>query len=354
MQPEVRRLHPWSWPFIAAGTVRALIFPAVGAVGASGGVLLGRLDLLSLLFVVPAVVYAFIRQRVYSYRFTETELVVRDGLLTRNVRQISYERIHNVAVVRNPFHRMLGVATVRVETAAGGKPEALLRVLSLAAVDELRRYTLPETRKSAATDTAETAAADEPLLQVPDRELVRLGLISNRGLVVVAALVGVTSQTNWWDKDWIQDQNWSRVYESVRSAAPGWATGLLLGIALVVLFLVVVRLLSAAFVGGATGAIAAMHGPPLIILYQHERPEKVRATMAGVFLFGCFLALASLWLAGLMGWEDIWRGLVFLPGVALGFFVGKALAGRMSPTVVRYAMLTISGAAGLMLLAKSL
>jgi uncharacterized membrane protein YfcA len=115
-----------------------------------------------------------------------------------------------------------------------------------------------------------------------------------------------------------------------------------------------IRLISAAFVGGATGAIAAMHGPPLIILYQHERPEKVRATMAGVFLFGCFLALASLWVAGLLDWEDIWRGLVLLPGVALGFFVGKALAGRMSPTVVRYAMLTISGAAGLMLLAKSL
>jgi uncharacterized membrane protein YfcA len=76
--------------------------------------------------------------------------------------------------------------------------------------------------------------------------------------------------------------------------------------------------------------------------------------MAGVFLFGCFLALASLWVTGLLDWEDIWRGLVLLPGVALGYFVGKALAGQMSPTVVRYAMLTISGAAGLMLLAKSL
>jgi putative membrane protein len=134
---------------------------------------------------------------------------------------------------------MLGVATVRVETAAGGKPEALLRVLSLAAVDELRRYTLPETRKSAATDT--------PLLQVPDRELVRLGLISNRGLIAVAALLGVTSQANWWSQDWIQDQNWSRVYESVRSVAPGWASGLLLGLALVVLLLVVVRLMSVAW-----------------------------------------------------------------------------------------------------------
>ena len=111
---------------------------------------------------------------------------------------------------------------------------------------------------------------------------------------------------------------------------------------------------SAAFVGGATGAIAAMHGPPLIILYQRERPERVRATMAGVFIFGSFLALGSFWLAGLFGWEQLWRGLVLLPGVALGFFAGRALGGRMSPGTVRYAMLTLAGSAGLLLLARSL
>jgi uncharacterized membrane protein YfcA len=114
------------------------------------------------------------------------------------------------------------------------------------------------------------------------------------------------------------------------------------------------RLASGAFLGGATGVIAAMHGPPLILLYQRERPAKVRATMAGVFLFGCFLALASLWLAGLLGWEDLWRGAVLLPGVGLGFFVGKALGGRLSPAAVRYAMLGVSGAAGLALLVKSI
>ncbi len=114
------------------------------------------------------------------------------------------------------------------------------------------------------------------------------------------------------------------------------------------------RLLVGATLGGATGVISAMHGPPLILLYQRERPEKVRATMAGVFIFGSLLALGSLWLAGLLGWEQVWRGLVLLPGVALGFTVGRALGGRMSPGAVRYAMLGVSGAAGLALLIKSL
>ena len=243
MHPDARRLNRWSWMFIAAGTARALIFPVIGATVASGGLFLARLDLLSLVFIVPALVYAFIKQKVYNYRFTESELVVRDGLLTRNVRHISYNRIHNVALVRNPIHRMLGLATARVETAAGGKPEATLRVLSLESADELRRYTLG--------DEKELEATDAPLLQVPDRELVRLGLISNRGFLVVAAVLGGVSQMQVWDQDW------PNIFESVRARAPEWTSWLfeswsitgavLFGVAFVLMFLVLLRLFSVAW-----------------------------------------------------------------------------------------------------------
>lgn len=114
------------------------------------------------------------------------------------------------------------------------------------------------------------------------------------------------------------------------------------------------RLLAGAFLGGTTGVIAAMHGPPLILLYQREHPEKVRATMAAIFLFGCFLALGSLWLAGLLEREDLWRGLALLPGVGVGYIAGRALGGQLSPGAVRHAMLAVSGMAGLTLLLKSL
>lgn len=257
MQGEVHRLHRWSWLFIAGGTVKAMILPAVGAIFASGGFLLSRVDLLSLVFVVPALVFGFVRQRVYNYRFTETELVVRDGLLTRNVRHIPYERIHNVALVRNPLHRMLGVTSARIETAAGGKPEALLRVLSLEAAEELRRRTLGERPEAATTDKSVAAPADKTLLQVPDRELARLGLISNRGFIVIAAVVGVVSQVQWWEQDWVQDRDWLADFETARSNAPGWvsrlvepgslAFGVLSGIALILLLLVLIRLFSMAW-----------------------------------------------------------------------------------------------------------
>jgi len=239
MPAEARRLHRWSWLFIAASSMKSLIVVAVGSIIASGGVLLAWLDVMLLVLIVPALVFAFVRQKVYTYSFTETELVVRDGLLTRNVRHISYERVHNVALVRNPIHRLLGVTSARIETAAGGKPEALLRVLSLEAAEELRHYTLGEERQA--------APKDGPLLQVPDRELVNLGLISNRGFVVVAAVMGVFSQFNWWNQDWVKDQDWLSIFESTRIKAPGWVAGLLIGVVLILLFIVLLRLLSIAW-----------------------------------------------------------------------------------------------------------
>jgi len=254
MQAETRRLHRWSWLFIAAGSLKTLIYTAVGVIVASRGALLGHLELLSLIFIVPVLVFAFVRQKVYNYRFTESELVVRDGLLTRNVRHIPYDRIHNVALVRNPVHRLLGVTSARIETAAGGKPEALLRVLSLEAAEELRFHTLGEGRQPAATDAPAETPADTPLLQVPDRELVRLGLISNRGFIVIAAVMGVVSQINLWERLSIEDQDWLRIYETARAKTPGLVGWLVesgslsgrvfLGIALILLFLVLFRLFS--------------------------------------------------------------------------------------------------------------
>lgn len=264
MEGDVRRLHRWSWLFIGAGTLRALVVPIAGAVFVSGGDLAGRLDLLSLLVVLPAWGYGLIRQRVYTYRFTQSELIVRDGLLTRNVRHIAYERIHNVSLVRNPIHRLFGVTTAQIETAAGGKPEASLRVVSLQAAQDLRRYTLGEgeghaSRESeplgvGSTDPASNSRSEggeigPSLLRVPDRELLRLGLISNRGLIVAAAVLGVGSQIQWWEQDWFKNQDWAAIYLDIRAKAPDWAgwlfdPGALVGKAL--LFVAVLLLLAVA------------------------------------------------------------------------------------------------------------
>lgn len=113
-------------------------------------------------------------------------------------------------------------------------------------------------------------------------------------------------------------------------------------------------ILAASTVGGATGIITVMHAPPLIVLYQREHPEKVRATMGAVFVTGCLMALASLWVAGLYGAAEVRAGLVLMPGVVLGFLLGRVIAGRVPAVAARLAMLTVATAGGLALIVRSL
>lgn len=106
--------------------------------------------------------------------------------------------------------------------------------------------------------------------------------------------------------------------------------------------------------GGITGIVAAMHAPPLVMLYQREEPAKIRATFAVLFVVGCIMAMAALWLAGRFGMAEVWMGISLLPGIVVGFLAGRVIAARVTRDAARTAMLTISGIGGIVLLFKSL
>lgn len=193
--PE-KRLHPLSWVFQLVGSLGALIPIGVAvALGAERGGLFRVVVPLLLLGPLGALWH----QWVYRYDFADDGLVIRDGLIFRNLRQIDYRRIENIDTQRNPLHRLLGVADVKVETSSGGGAEATIRVLSL---DDAR--TLSDTvfaRRDAlkAGSPADDQGAGEPvegttLLTLPPGELVMLGLIDNRNLLWVGAVLGAFMQ----------------------------------------------------------------------------------------------------------------------------------------------------------------
>ena len=125
--PE-KRLHPLSWVFQLVGSLGAVIPIGVAvALGAERGGLFWVVVPLLLLGPLGALWH----QWVYRYDFADDGLVIRDGLIFRNLRQIDYRRIENIDTQRNLLHRLLGVADVKVETSSGGGAEATIRVLSL-------------------------------------------------------------------------------------------------------------------------------------------------------------------------------------------------------------------------------
>ena len=264
MAADYRRLHPLSWIFSAAQVARTFIVPILVALFASGG---GSYELWGAAVLGPVMAAAVLKYFVYRYRLAEDEMVVRDGVFTRTERRIPYARVQNIDLVQNPIHRAFKVALVRVETASGTRPEAVMRVLSLAAVEEMRARVFAGRREAPPAANGADAAADATatvagasgrvLLKLPAGELVKLGIVSNKGMVVVGAALGLLSQQGWWDMDWDEVvEPWLRPaaerldlegaaqwLDATRFAHPV-ATAVLLGIAILVVAFVLLRLLS--------------------------------------------------------------------------------------------------------------
>jgi len=259
---DERRLHPWSWLFVLLQQLRQFIVPLLVLLfagrrsGPDDWATLGPLIGMGVLVMVSVLQYF-----TYRYRIGADAISIRSGLLQRSQREIPFARIHNVGLHQSLLHRMFGVAEVRLESAGGQKPEAQMRVLGLDDALALERLVRHRGATDAGADAgtgaaAGTDAADATLLALPTAEVVRLGLVSNRGMIVVVAAFGLLWQL-------LPDER--RVARLARESfdqAAGYAGTLHLGwlgiaataSAAIAVFIVLLRLLSVAL------SLAQYHG----------------------------------------------------------------------------------------------
>ena len=239
-----RRLHPWSWLFVLLGSLRQFLIPLLVLLFVGGrrdeGYQLAAAGVAVALLALASVW----RYYTYRYRIDGDSLVVRSGLLERSLRQVPFSRIHNVELRQTLLHRLFGVAEVKLESAGGTRPEAEMRVLKLAdalALERLIRH------RGRAGDAVATEAADEgdTLLALPTAEIVRLGLISNRGMVVVGAAFALAWQV--LPEDAIAQafrRAWRQAFGYVEHLDGGWLASAFAIVGVVVLALALVRAFS--------------------------------------------------------------------------------------------------------------
>jgi putative membrane protein len=219
------RLHPTSLVVRAAAYAKKLVLPAVFVLVLARN---SSWEVWLLIAFVPALAFEFFRYFTLRYRLGPEELVVRKGLIFRSERHIPFSRIQNINLVQGPLHRWFGVADVSIETAGGKEPEAILKVLSVDAVGRMRRQvftgqdniTAADFSIDSADSTVPGAATPSPagraeaprklILQLDPRELAVLGLITVRGLALVAVLFGLGWELDLWDnidiRGWISQQ----------------------------------------------------------------------------------------------------------------------------------------------------
>ena len=252
---QEHRLHPLSWLFVLLAQAKQFILPLLVLLFAGRG---DRNDLWGLIAVGVLVIASLAEYFTYRYLLRSDGIRIRSGWLHRSLREIPFARIHNVNVHQSLLHRLFGVAEVRLEAAGGVKPEAQMRVLRM---DQALALEALVKRRGQAVDAAHETPLEQapPLLTLSTGELVRLGLISNRGMLVVAAAFGALAQTG--------DNVFGVLIDRWGKVAFGWLTNtigqhahdspLVIGLAiasLVTAALVALRLLSVAL------AILQFHG----------------------------------------------------------------------------------------------
>jgi uncharacterized membrane protein YfcA len=110
----------------------------------------------------------------------------------------------------------------------------------------------------------------------------------------------------------------------------------------------------AGVLSGLAGTATSIGGPPVALLYQHRSPQQIRSTLAVLFSVGAAMSLAGIWLSGHLDTNAMPMALLLTPCLVLGAWAGARLQPVLADRHVRYAVLAICAASGLVLLIRSL
>jgi hypothetical protein len=115
-----------------------------------------------------------------------------------------------------------------------------------------------------------------------------------------------------------------------------------------------INLVIAGVLSGIAGTVSSIGGPPMALVYQHEKGPTVRSTMSAIFIIGTFISLAGLWWIGRFGAIEFTLGLILMPAVLLGFWFSRYTAPRIDAAHTRPAILTVSALSAAIVLIRAI
>lgn len=139
------------WPFIVAGAV---------------------------VLALAGVAYEYAYYQYFEYELTTDTLDIDSGVFARREREVPYRRIQNVDVTQTVVQRVLGIATVKLETAGGGSTEAVLECVAQTEAQRLQREIRRLKGAATGADDEPTMSATTVLYELDDRSLVAYSLLS--------------------------------------------------------------------------------------------------------------------------------------------------------------------------------
>lgn len=112
-------------------------------------------------------------------------------------------------------------------------------------------------------------------------------------------------------------------------------------------------LVTAGIISGITATTTSIGGPPIAVLYQHQRPARIRSTLAIYFGGGAVFSLVGLALAGEMTVAEVGIAALMLPALVVGVLIARVLRGRLPSDSIRGGVLLVCIASAALLLVRS-
>jgi uncharacterized membrane protein YfcA len=112
-------------------------------------------------------------------------------------------------------------------------------------------------------------------------------------------------------------------------------------------------LIGAGLVTGVTETATGVGGPPLALVYQHQPPAVMRATIALCFLLGEVVSLVVLFLWGRVGPEQFVGAAMLLPAVVVGALLSRYMHLRVNAGHMRAFVLVFATVSALVLLFRA-
>ena len=104
---------------------------------------------------------------------------------------------------------------------------------------------------------------------------------------------------------------------------------------------------------GVWGTATSIGGPFLALVLQHEKPDRLRATLAAFFLVGSVISAAGLVVGGQFTSQQLVTGLVWIPFLLLGYAAASPLRARLDTDRLRRAVLAFCVLAGVSILVRA-
>lgn len=221
--------------------------PLAALMFASKGDMVNKIVFGVAVFVTVTVISAVVRYWFFRYRIEDDSVLIREGVLKKTQLDIKFDRIQAINTLQNIVFRQFDLVTVQFDTAGSSEQEGHLPAIKSSLADSLKERIRSE-RASGDFDTDEEtdlAVESRSLLQLNNKDMVRIGLSSNRALIFLVLLGPVMENLEDWIEQSIDE---STVVAVLNGAGLSVVSSVGLVIAMTVAFLL---LLATASVVGA-------------------------------------------------------------------------------------------------------